>query len=165
MSQPPERPNRGTIHAGCVAATQASAKALSDFCPIPVGVPSEAPGSAGGKRRGGAVDETTFVMVRTESAAGRSPRAGRRECSRQCGGPILSDRPASWSWASTHPSGERSLGGDVGALDGMRRLWSIPGMGPGGPAPSCVGSALGWRPADGRPRHDTLHRAGSRLAS
>ena len=48
MSPPPERPNRDAIHAGCVAVTKASAKALSDFCPIPVEVPSEAPGSAGG---------------------------------------------------------------------------------------------------------------------
>ena len=29
-------PNRGAVRAGCVAAAQASAKALFDFCPIPV---------------------------------------------------------------------------------------------------------------------------------
>src|SRR5215217_1887754 len=54
MSLPPERPNRGAIRAGCVAVTQASASSLSDSCPTPVGVPSEAPGSAGeeASRRG-----------------------------------------------------------------------------------------------------------------
>ena len=31
-SLPPERPNRGAIHAGCVAVTRALANALSDFC-------------------------------------------------------------------------------------------------------------------------------------
>ena len=59
LSLPPERPNRGAIHAGYVAVTRGSAKALSESCPTPVGVPSEAPGSAGGKRRHGVVDETT----------------------------------------------------------------------------------------------------------
>jgi hypothetical protein len=33
LGLPPERPNRGAIHPGCVAVTRALANALSDFCP------------------------------------------------------------------------------------------------------------------------------------